>query len=79
MTLDEEEIAKINDIRITANTLHWAKTILSHFFIQKQSVQFILDAQFEHFWQYDKCINFICQTFADQNDHDLFGLLNLGD
>ena len=79
MTLDDGQIAKINDIKITANTLYWAKANLSHFFVQKQSVYFILDAQFEHFWQYDKCINFICQTFASLNDEDCFGLHNLGD
>jgi len=52
---------------------------LSHYFVQKKSLYFILDSSFEHYWQYDKCVNFICDAYADLTDTDFFGLKNLGE
>ena len=78
-SLDQNELQIIENINITSKTLKWAKVSLSHYFVQKKSLYFILDSSFEHYWQYDKCVNFICDAFVDLSNLDLFGLMNLGD
>ena len=38
-----------------------------------------MDSSFEHYWQYDKCVNFICDAYVDLSNSDIFGLMSLGD
>ena len=49
-SLEEKSLAQLNDINITNNSLKWAQLTLSHYFVQKQSLYFILDSSFEHYW-----------------------------
>lgn len=51
---------------------------MSHFFVERQSLYFILDSSFEYYWQYEKCVEFICDAFEDLDRQDWFGLRNLG-
>lgn len=77
--LPEQQIRALNSLQTTEKNLIWVKLRLTPHFVHKQALQFILDASFEHSWQYIKCLDFVHSVFKNLNSTDWFGLHTLGD
>ena len=51
---------------------------LSHHYIQRRSVVFIVDTQFESVVHYEKAYSYVKQFFKSLDDDDYFGFISLG-
>ena len=63
----------------TAKTLLWTQLQLKIFVVHDQCVNFILDTDFLHFAQLEKCVDFIHNFYGELKGTDWFGLKMLGE
>ena len=52
--------------------------MLGHFVVQRRSIYFILDSDFDYYQQHAICVKFVTDTFAELNESDSFALEVLG-
>ena len=69
----------IEAFKKTANSMLWTYSNLKIFVVHDQAVNFILDCDFMHYSQLEKCINFVRETYDHMKGTDYFGLSSLGD
>ena len=59
--------------------VQWVTLQLSHHILSKRSIYFVLDCYFEQYKWFERCRNFIIDTFNELHNEDYFGLLSLQD
>lgn len=58
--LPPDQVQTLTQLQQTEQTLQWAQLKLTPYFVHRRAIHFVLDATFEHSWQFEKCVNFIC-------------------
>ena len=52
---------------------------MSHHIVERRSICFVLDTNFERFHQFEQCKKFVADTFDLLGDEDYFGLCMVSD
>ena len=63
----------------TTYGLLWAHYKLSNFVVHSKAVSFILDCDFYHYKELEKCVDFITEIFKEMKPDDWFSLTSCGD